>query len=156
MNNSTIRSKAKEYVKTSKYKYLLVLIFITLVNILPTLINYRLGFILIILLCTIEQGRIHASYKLYRNKEDTIQTFDDGLYGLINIKSLFVTYITNFIIISGLTFILSIILTICIYIVFSIFGIDFELESILLNNSGILIAIIRILFFIIFLIKFSE
>ena len=93
MRNYDIKYKAQQLVHQSTSKYSVALIFIALLGTIPSLLNNPvLCLIVTLILICAGQGNITSSYKVYENRSESIETYDDGLYGIIHIKDLFGTY----------------------------------------------------------------
>lgn len=99
MYNYDIRYKANQIERNSGSNFTATLIFIAVLGLIPTFIdNSIVSLIAAIILLCVNQGNITSSYKAYYGQSDDIQTYDDGLYGIINFKNLFSTYfIYNFV-----------------------------------------------------------
>lgn len=93
MRNVDIIYKAKSLVSVNKRCLFPVFVFIGLVGVIPSLISEPIiTLILTLILIPIQQGYITSTFKLYDQDVSNINTYEDGLYGLLKWPQLFSTY----------------------------------------------------------------
>ena len=93
MRNVDIIYKAKSLVSVNKRRLFPVFVFIGLVGVIPSLISEPIiTLILTLILIPIQQGYITSTFKLYDQDVSNINTYEDGLYGLLKWPQLFSTY----------------------------------------------------------------
>lgn len=97
MDNYDITYKARQIVQNAHVNYFIVLVFIGFFGVIPVLVsNSFLTLIITMCISVINQGMITASKKVYEEKSEEVNTYEDGLFGIFNFSKLFSTYFIYF------------------------------------------------------------
>ena len=119
MRNIDIVYRSKEMMIQYKRILIPIFLFVSLVGVIPSLIsNSLLTLIASILIMPATQGLITSSLKVYRDSGETVETYEDGLYGFKNWTKLFGTYFTYNFIKFVIFFIEVILVTTLVYMMF--------------------------------------
>lgn len=119
MRNIDIVYRSREMMIQYKRILIPIFLFVSLVGVIPSLIsNSLLTLIASILIMPATQGLITSSLKAYRDSGETVETYEDGLYGFKNWTKLFGTYFTYNFIKFVIFFIEVILVTTLVYMVF--------------------------------------
>lgn len=93
MRNVDIIYKAKSLVNDAKKVMVPVFLFIGLITVVPSLTEVPVIVLLLsLILLPITQGYITSTFKVYDGNAESVETYEDGMYGLKNWLNLFSTY----------------------------------------------------------------